>query len=131
MQDVNDVLTAIDLVIDMGLADPSKICVLGGSHGGFLSTHLIGQVNSSSVYLIRVILKVYIIPLRLSEELIIPHHPRYYMCCGVSIRRRYNSDSKSLIQTSVMWPPCLCSPTLMLKIQVNECALVSYYDMNP
>ncbi|XP_057960226.1 acylamino-acid-releasing enzyme isoform X2 [Malania oleifera] len=42
-QDVNDVLTAIDHVIDMGLADPSKIAVLGGSHGGFLTTHLIGQ----------------------------------------------------------------------------------------
>ncbi|KAM7485259.1 hypothetical protein LguiA_001268 [Lonicera macranthoides] len=42
-QDVNDVLTAIDHVVDMGLADPSKITVLGGSHGGFLTTHLIGQ----------------------------------------------------------------------------------------
>ncbi|XP_071696534.1 acylamino-acid-releasing enzyme-like isoform X2 [Rutidosis leptorrhynchoides] len=42
-QDVNDVLTAIDHAIDMGLANPSKIAVLGGSHGGFLTTHLIGQ----------------------------------------------------------------------------------------
>ncbi|KAG9451856.1 hypothetical protein H6P81_004760 [Aristolochia fimbriata] len=42
-QDVNDVLTAMDLVIEMGLADPSKVAVLGGSHGGFLTTHLIGQ----------------------------------------------------------------------------------------
>ncbi|CAL8989795.1 unnamed protein product [Prunus brigantina] len=42
-QDVNDVLVAIDHVIDMGLASPSKIAVLGGSHGGFLTTHLIGQ----------------------------------------------------------------------------------------
>ncbi|XP_051127706.1 acylamino-acid-releasing enzyme isoform X3 [Andrographis paniculata] len=42
-QDVNDVLTAIDHSIDKGLADPSKIAVLGGSHGGFLTTHLIGQ----------------------------------------------------------------------------------------
>ncbi|KAL0388499.1 UNVERIFIED_CONTAM: Acylamino-acid-releasing enzyme [Sesamum radiatum] len=43
-QDVSDVLTAIDHVIDQGLADPSKIAVLGGSHGGFLTTHLIGQL---------------------------------------------------------------------------------------
>ncbi|CAI9285139.1 unnamed protein product [Lactuca saligna] len=43
LQDVNDVLTAIDHAIDMGLADPSKITVVGGSHGGFLTSHLIGQ----------------------------------------------------------------------------------------
>lgn len=43
-QDVNDVLDAIDLAIAKGLADPSKIAVVGGSHGGFLTTHLIGQV---------------------------------------------------------------------------------------
>ncbi|XP_052189153.1 acylamino-acid-releasing enzyme isoform X2 [Diospyros lotus] len=48
-QDVNDVLTAIDYVIDMGLADPSKITVLGGSHGGFLTTHLIGQAPDKFV----------------------------------------------------------------------------------
>nr|XP_043633501.1 acylamino-acid-releasing enzyme isoform X2 [Erigeron canadensis] len=42
-QDVNDVLTAIDHVINMGLADPSKITVVGLSHGGFLACHLIGQ----------------------------------------------------------------------------------------
>jgi dipeptidyl aminopeptidase/acylaminoacyl peptidase len=43
-QDVNDVLTALDLVIKRGLIDPSKVAVVGGSHGGFLTTHLIGQV---------------------------------------------------------------------------------------
>uniref|UniRef100_A0A2C9UDP0 acylaminoacyl-peptidase n=1 Tax=Manihot esculenta TaxID=3983 RepID=A0A2C9UDP0_MANES len=42
-QDVNDVLTAIDHVVDLGLAKPSSIAVLGLSHGGFLTTHLIGQ----------------------------------------------------------------------------------------
>lgn len=44
LQDVNDVLAALDHVIEKGLADPSKISVVGGSHGGFLTTHLIGQV---------------------------------------------------------------------------------------
>ncbi|XP_027366055.1 acylamino-acid-releasing enzyme-like [Abrus precatorius] len=42
-QDVNDVLSAIDHVINLGLAGPSKITVMGISHGGFLTTHLIGQ----------------------------------------------------------------------------------------
>ena len=43
-QDVNDVLTALDFVIKRGLIDPSRVAVVGGSHGGFLTTHLIGQV---------------------------------------------------------------------------------------
>ncbi|XP_078436469.1 acylaminoacyl-peptidase-like protein isoform X2 [Wolffia australiana] len=43
LQDVGDVIKAIDHVIEKKLADPSKIAVLGGSHGGFLTTHLIGQ----------------------------------------------------------------------------------------
>ncbi|KAI3884808.1 hypothetical protein MKX03_002840 [Papaver bracteatum] len=41
--DVNDVLAALDHVIEMGHVDPSKVAVVGGSHGGFLTTHLIGQ----------------------------------------------------------------------------------------
>ncbi|XP_021822050.1 acylamino-acid-releasing enzyme-like isoform X4 [Prunus avium] len=48
-QDVNDVLVAIDHVIDLGLASPSKLAVLGGSHGGFLTTHLIGQAPDKFV----------------------------------------------------------------------------------
>ncbi|BFG41020.1 hypothetical protein CerSpe_272940 [Prunus speciosa] len=47
--DVNDVLVAIDHVIDLGLASPSKLAVLGGSHGGFLTTHLIGQAQDKFI----------------------------------------------------------------------------------
>ena len=43
-QDVDDVLSEVDHAVEMGLADPSRITVLGGSHGGFLATRLIGQV---------------------------------------------------------------------------------------
>ncbi|KAJ4767510.1 Acylamino-acid-releasing enzyme [Rhynchospora pubera] len=42
-QDVNDVLAALDYVIEKGLIDANKVVVVGGSHGGFLTTHLIGQ----------------------------------------------------------------------------------------
>lgn len=42
-QDVSDVLAALDLVIRNGMADPARVAVLGGSHGGFLATHLVGQ----------------------------------------------------------------------------------------
>ncbi|XP_006414693.2 acylamino-acid-releasing enzyme [Eutrema salsugineum] len=48
-QDVKDVLSAVDHAIAMGLADPSRITVLGGSHGGFLTTHLIGQAPDKFV----------------------------------------------------------------------------------
>uniref|UniRef100_A0A0E0BAI8 acylaminoacyl-peptidase n=1 Tax=Oryza glumipatula TaxID=40148 RepID=A0A0E0BAI8_9ORYZ len=42
-QDVQDCLTALDYVIEEGLIDTSKVAVVGISHGGFLTTHLIGQ----------------------------------------------------------------------------------------
>ncbi|XP_003573923.1 acylamino-acid-releasing enzyme 1 isoform X1 [Brachypodium distachyon] len=48
-QDVNDVLTALDFVTKRGLIDASRVAVVGGSHGGFLTTHLIGQAPETFV----------------------------------------------------------------------------------
>lgn len=45
LKDVQDCLTALDFVIKEGLIDASKVAVVGISHGGFLATHLIGQVS--------------------------------------------------------------------------------------
>ncbi|XP_044410732.1 acylamino-acid-releasing enzyme 2 isoform X3 [Triticum aestivum] len=44
-QDVQDCLAALDHVIKEGLVDASKVAVVGISHGGFLTTHLIGQAS--------------------------------------------------------------------------------------
>ena len=41
--DVKDVIECAKHAIDKGLADPSKLVLHGGSHGGFLVTHLSGQ----------------------------------------------------------------------------------------
>ena len=46
-QDVGDVIAAIDRVTELGYVDPSRIAVVGGSHGGFLAAHLIGQVRGN------------------------------------------------------------------------------------
>ncbi|XP_033746424.1 acylamino-acid-releasing enzyme-like [Pecten maximus] len=42
-QDVKDVHAAAEIVVQSGRVDGSKVAVFGGSHGGFLTTHLIGQ----------------------------------------------------------------------------------------
>jgi acylaminoacyl-peptidase len=42
-QDVQDCLTALDAAIAAQLVDGTRVAVIGGSHGGFLAAHLIGQ----------------------------------------------------------------------------------------
>ncbi|XP_065103865.1 acylamino-acid-releasing enzyme isoform X1 [Paramisgurnus dabryanus] len=42
-QDVKDVQFAVESVLKLGDFDKQKIAVIGGSHGGFLACHLIGQ----------------------------------------------------------------------------------------
>lgn len=41
--DVKDVVAATRAVIDMGVVDADRVGVCGGSHGGYLAGHLVGQ----------------------------------------------------------------------------------------
>lgn len=41
--DVADVDAAVSRVLEMNLADPMRVCVYGGSHGGLLGAHLTAQ----------------------------------------------------------------------------------------
>jgi len=42
-QDVQDCKQAVDVACQFEEVDETKVCCIGGSHGGFLSAHLIGQ----------------------------------------------------------------------------------------
>lgn len=43
VQDVADCISALDAAVAAQLIDPERVAVFGGSHGGFLAAHLIGQ----------------------------------------------------------------------------------------
>lgn len=98
-QDVADVLAALDEVIQSGLADPAKIAVLGGSHGGFLASHLIGQVSHFSSFTLTTCFPF------LNRRVIIP-----WLCV---YRHQTNFKQAFWEVQSVIFPPWLASPTYL------------------
>ncbi|GLC61140.1 hypothetical protein PLESTB_001722500 [Pleodorina starrii] len=42
-QDVADCMAALEAAVEEGFVDPRRVSVVGGSHGGFLTAHLLGQ----------------------------------------------------------------------------------------
>ena len=42
-QDVDDVQRTVEHVLSEGLCDPERVVCFGGSHGGFIAAHLVGQ----------------------------------------------------------------------------------------
>jgi dipeptidyl aminopeptidase/acylaminoacyl peptidase len=44
-KDYQDLMTGVDEVIKMGLADPERLAVMGGSYGGFMTFWVITQTN--------------------------------------------------------------------------------------
>ena len=42
-QDVRDCVAALDMLVEEGTVDPDRVGIQGGSHGGFLTAHLLGQ----------------------------------------------------------------------------------------
>lgn len=44
-EDYNDLMTGVDHVLQMGLADPEKLGVMGWSYGGFMSSWIVGHTD--------------------------------------------------------------------------------------
>lgn len=44
--DIQDCIAVVEQLVEKGLANKGNLYVMGGSHGGFITTHLIGKYPS-------------------------------------------------------------------------------------
>ena len=47
--DYEDILSGVDHVVSMGVADPSRMAVMGWSYGGFMASWVVGQTDRFQV----------------------------------------------------------------------------------
>jgi dipeptidyl aminopeptidase/acylaminoacyl peptidase len=111
--ETQDHLSGLDHLVKQGIADPTRIGVTGGSHGGFMTSWLIGQDSrfAAAVPVAPVINWV-------SEHLIsnIPHF------CSISVGDRYtNLGGKYFERSPVMYAHKVKTPTLNICGALDRC----------
>jgi dipeptidyl aminopeptidase/acylaminoacyl peptidase len=111
--ETTDHLSGLDQLVRQGLADPKRLGVTGGSHGGFMTSWLIGQDTrfAAAVPVAPVINWV-------SEHLIsnIPHF------CAISLDDRYtNAAGKYFTRSPLMYAHKVKTPTLNICGALDRC----------
>jgi dipeptidyl aminopeptidase/acylaminoacyl peptidase len=111
--ETTDHLSGIDHVVALGLADPKRLCVTGGSHGGFMASWIIGQDT-------RFVAAVPLAPITnwVSEHLV-SNIPDF---CAVALADRYDNIAGEYFKRSpVMHAHKVRTPTLNLCGALDRC----------
>jgi dipeptidyl aminopeptidase/acylaminoacyl peptidase len=108
-----DHLSGIDHLVKLGIADPTRLGVTGGSHGGYMTSWLIGQD-------MRFAAAVSVAPVTnwVSEHLVsnIPHF------CMLALNDRYiNPSGKYFMRSPIMHAHKVKTPTLNICGALDRC----------
>jgi dipeptidyl aminopeptidase/acylaminoacyl peptidase len=111
--EATDHLSGIDNLVAQGLADPKRLCVTGGSHGGFMTSWLIGQDS-------RFVAAVALAPVTnwVSEQLA-SNIPDF---CTISLADRYDNEGGEYFKRSpIMHAHKVRTPTLNICGALDRC----------